>query len=123
MRTGFVSVVGRPNVGKSTLINTMVGTKVSITSSRPNTTRHRIRGVRHREDSQIVFVDTPGLHRPRTALGERMNESAQAALEDIDAVLAVVEATAAVGPGDRFVLGRALARWAAGPGRPRCWWR
>jgi GTP-binding protein Era len=96
-------------VGKSTLINTMVGTKVSIVSSRPNTTRHNVRGILHRPDAQVVFVDTPGLHRPRTALGERLNETAGATLADVDVVVAMVDATAAVGPGDRMVLERALA--------------
>jgi len=113
MRSGFVSVIGRPNVGKSTLVNRMVGTKVSIVSSRPNTTRHSIRGVVHRPDAQIVLVDTPGLHRPRTPLGERLNSTASAALVDVDVVVVVVDATAAIGPGDRMVLGRALSSAAA----------
>ena len=107
-RSGFAAVVGRPNVGKSTLVNRMVGAKVTITSPRPNTTRSQVRGVLDREDVQVVFVDTPGLHRPRTALGERMNESAASSLEDVDAVLALVEATAEIGPGDRMVLDRAI---------------
>ena len=109
-RSGFVAVVGRPNVGKSTLVNTMVGTKVSITSPRPNTTRSQIRGVLNRADVQVVFVDTPGLHKPRTALGERMNESATASLDDVDLVVAMVEATGAVGPGDRMVLAQSARR-------------
>jgi GTP-binding protein Era len=108
MRSGFVAVVGRPNVGKSTLVNQMVGTKVSITSSRPNTTRHRILGVLHQPDAQVVFVDTPGLHRPRSTLGARLNETATSALSDVDMILVLVDATAAVGPGDRTVLERAL---------------
>ena len=118
-RSGFVAVVGRPNVGKSTLVNTMVGTKVSITSPRPNTTRSQVRGVLNRPDAQVVFVDTPGLHKPRTALGERMNESATSSLDDVDVVVAMVEATGAGGPGDRMVLAqsarrvRAMARAAA----------
>ena len=118
-RSGFVAVVGRPNVGKSTLVNAMVGTKVSIVSPRPNTTRSQVRGVLNRPDCQVVFVDTPGLHKPKTALGERMNESATSSLDDVDAVVALVEATGAVGPGDRMVLGhsvqrvRAMARSAA----------
>jgi GTP-binding protein Era len=118
-RSGFVAVVGRPNVGKSTLVNTMVGTKVSIVSPRPNTTRSQIRGVLNRPDAQVIFVDTPGLHKPRTALGERMNESATSSLDDVDLVVAMVEATGAVGPGDRMVLAqsarrvRAMARAAA----------
>jgi GTPase len=108
VRTGFATVVGRPNVGKSTLINAIVGTKISITSPRPNTTRHNVRGILHRPDAQVVFVDTPGLHRPRTALGERLNETATASLDDLDVAVALVDATAAIGPGDRFVLSRAL---------------
>ena len=109
MRSGFVAVVGRPNVGKSTLVNQMVGTKVSITSSRPNTTRHRILGVLHQPDVQVVFVDTPGLHRPRSVLGARLNETATSALTDVDMILVLVDATAAVGPGDRTVLERLLS--------------
>ncbi len=109
-RSGFVAVVGRPNVGKSTLVNAIVGTKVSITSPRPNTTRSQVRGVLTRPDAQVVFVDTPGLHKPRTALGERMNESATSSLDDVDAVVAMVEATGAVGPGDRMVLAQSARR-------------
>jgi len=108
MRTGFATVVGRPNVGKSTLVNALVGSKVSITSPRPSTTRHAVRGVLHRPDAQVVLVDTPGLHRPRTALGERLNEAASSSLLDVDAVVALLDATAPVGPGDRLVLGRSL---------------
>jgi len=107
-RSGFVSVVGRPNVGKSTLVNAMVGTKVTITSPRPNTTRRPVRGVLHRPGAQAVFVDTPGLHRPRTALGQRLNDHVAEALADLDVVVAVVDATAPVGPGDRLVLQRAV---------------
>jgi GTP-binding protein Era len=103
-RSGFAAVVGRPNVGKSTLVNAMVGAKVTITSPRPNTTRSQVRGVLTRPDVQVVFVDTPGLHKPRTALGERMNQSATSSLDDVDVVVAMVEATGAVGPGDRMVL-------------------
>ncbi len=109
-RSGFCAVVGRPNVGKSTLVNSMVGTKVSITSPRPNTTRSQVRGVLNRPDAQVVFVDTPGLHKPRTALGERMNESATSSLDDVDVVVAMVEATGAVGPGDRMVLAQSAHR-------------
>jgi GTP-binding protein Era len=108
VRTGFATIVGRPNVGKSTLVNAIVGTKVSITSPRPNTTRHNVRGILHLPDAQVVFVDTPGLHRPRTALGERLNGTAVASLNDLDVAVALVDATAAIGPGDRFVLSRAL---------------
>jgi GTP-binding protein Era len=109
-RSGFAAVVGRPNVGKSTLVNAMVGTKVTITSPRPNTTRAQVRGVLNRPDAQVVFVDTPGLHKPRTALGERMNEAAAASLDDVDVVVAMVEATGAVGPGDTMVLAQSARR-------------
>ena len=109
-RSGFVAVVGRPNVGKSTLVNAMVGTKVTIVSPRPNTTRSQVRGVLNRPNAQLVFVDTPGLHKPKTALGQRMNESATSSLDDVDAVVALVEATGAVGPGDRMVLAHSVNR-------------
>jgi len=108
MRSGFASIVGRPNVGKSTLLNTIVGEKITITSSKANTTRHQIRGVLSRADFQVVFVDTPGLHRPKTRLGERLNESAMDAFSDVDVLIALIEATNAVGPGDKMVLTRAL---------------
>ncbi len=110
LRSGFAAVVGRPNVGKSTLVNAMVGTKVTIVSPRPNTTRSQVRGVLDRPDAQVVFVDTPGLHRPRTALGRRMNDAATSSLEDVDAVVALVEATGAIGPGDTMVLTQAVRR-------------
>jgi GTPase len=114
VRTGFAAITGRPNVGKSTLLNHMIGTKVSITSPRPNTTRLGIRGVLHRPDVQVVFVDTPGLHRPRTPLGERLNATASGSVRDVDVVLAVVDATGSIGPGDRLVLAQGLdARGAA----------
>jgi small GTP-binding protein len=109
LRSGFVTIVGRPNVGKSTLINQILGTKVTITSPRPNTTRRSVRGVLHRPGFQAVFVDTPGLHRPRTALGRRLNEQIGEALDDIDVVVPVLDATASIGPGDRLVLQRAAA--------------
>ncbi len=112
-RSGFAAVVGRPNVGKSTLVNRLVGTKVSITSPRPNTTRSQVRGVLNRDHAQVVLVDTPGLHKPRTALGARMNSSASSSLEDVDVVVAVVEATGAVGPGDRMVLAQSAHRVAS----------
>jgi len=110
VRSGFVAVVGRPNVGKSTLVNAMVGTKVAITSSRPNTTRHRILGVLHdpAADAQVVFVDTPGIHRPRSTLGARLNETATDALNDVDVIMVIVDGTAAIGPGDRTVLERSV---------------
>jgi GTP-binding protein Era len=106
MRSGFVAVVGRPNVGKSTLVNRMVGSKVSITSSRPQTTRNAIRGVVHGDGYQIVLVDTPGLHKPRTELGTRLNSLVYGSLAVSEAVLFVLEATMPVGPGDRLIAGR-----------------
>lgn len=105
-RSGFVAIVGRPNVGKSTMLNAIVGRKVSIVSDKPQTTRTQVRGVRTTGDSQLVFLDTPGLHRPRTLLGERGNERALATLEEVDVVCFVIEANAPIGPGDRFVAGR-----------------
>jgi GTPase len=105
-RSGFVSLVGRPNVGKSTLLNRMVGSKVSIVSDRPQTTRTQVRGVRTTPDSQIVFLDTPGIHKPKTLLGERANERALTTLGEVDVVCFLIEAQAAIGPGDRFVAAR-----------------
>jgi len=102
-RSGFVSVVGRPNVGKSTLVNQVVGGKVSIVSSRPQTTRTQVRGVRTTERTQIVFLDTPGIHKPRTALGERTNRRALASLEEVDAVCFVIDASEPIGRGDHYV--------------------
>ncbi|MHB8458391.1 MAG: GTPase, partial [Acidimicrobiales bacterium] len=90
-RSGFVALVGRPNVGKSTLLNRIVGTKVAITSSVPHTTRTRVRGVLDRPGSQLVFVDTPGIHKPKTALGERLNETASGSLDDVDVCVLMVE--------------------------------
>ena len=104
-RSGFVTLVGRPNVGKSTLLNQLVGSKVAIVSDRPQTTRTAIRGVRTTPDNQIVFVDTPGIHKPRTPLGERTNERAIATLGEVDVVCLLVEADAPIGAGDRFVAG------------------
>jgi GTPase len=108
-RSGFVTITGRPNVGKSTLVNTMVGEKVTVVSTQPNTTRTTLRGVVHLPDAQLVLIDTPGVHKPRTALGGRMNDAASGSLDDVDVVVAVVDATAAVGPGDRIVLERSLS--------------
>ena len=104
-KSGFVTLVGRPNVGKSTLLNQLVGSKGAIVSDRPQTTRAAIRGVRTTPDNQIVFVDTPGIHKPRTPLGERTNERAVATLGEVDVVCLVVEADAPIGAGDRFVAG------------------
>lgn len=102
-RSGFVSLVGRPNVGKSTLVNQLVGTKVAIVSDRPQTTRTQIRGVRTTATSQLVLLDTPGIHKPRTLLGERTNERARSTLQEVDVVCLLVEATGAIGPGDRYI--------------------
>ncbi|GAA1057470.1 GTPase Era [Agromyces luteolus] len=102
-RAGFVSFVGRPNVGKSTLTNALVGEKVAITSSKPQTTRRAIRGIVHRSYGQLIVVDTPGLHRPRTLLGERLNSLVQSTLGDVDVIGFCVPADEAIGPGDRFI--------------------
>jgi GTP-binding protein Era len=108
-RSGFVSLVGRPNVGKSTLLNRILGQKVTIVSDKPQTTRHRIQGVLTRPDAQVVFVDTPGLHKPRTALGERLNVAAESAIGDVDVVVLVLDATQPLGRGDRWVAARVPA--------------
>jgi GTP-binding protein Era len=105
-QSGFCTLVGRPNVGKSTLLNSILGTKVTIVSDKPQTTRTEVRGVLHRPESQIVFVDTPGIHKPRTLLGERLNDTATGAIRDVDAVCLVLDATAPLGRGDRFVAAR-----------------
>ncbi len=102
-RSGFVCFVGRPNTGKSTLTNALVGEKVAITSNRPQTTRHTIRGIVHRDDFQIILVDTPGLHRPRTLLGERLNELVKATYSDVDVIGLCLPADEAIGPGDRWI--------------------
>ncbi len=101
--SGFVTLVGRPNVGKSTLLNQLVGSKVAIVSDRPQTTRTAIRGVRTTPGSQVVFIDTPGIHKPRTLLGERTNRRAVATLGEVDVVCLLVEADAPIGTGDRFI--------------------
>jgi GTP-binding protein Era len=101
--------VGRPNVGKSTLTNALVGQKVAITSSRPQTTRHTIRGIVHQPHGQLVLVDTPGLHRPRTLLGERLNSLVRATWSEVDAIGLCLPADAAIGPGDRFIAGELAA--------------
>jgi GTP-binding protein Era len=103
-RSGFTSFVGRPNAGKSTLTNALVGTKVAITSSRPQTTRTAVRGIVHRPDAQLVLVDTPGLHRPRTLLGERLNDLVKATWAEVDVVAVCFPANEKIGPGDRFIV-------------------
>lgn len=102
-RAGFVTFVGRPNVGKSTLTNALVGEKIAITSSKPQTTRRAIRGVVHRENGQLVIVDTPGVHRPRTLLGQRLNDLVETTLADVDVIGFCVPAGEDIGPGDRFI--------------------
>ena len=102
-RSGFVTLVGRPNVGKSTLLNAFLGQKVTIVSDKPQTTRTEVRGVLTRPDVQAVFCDTPGIHKPRTLLGRRLNQTARSALSDMDVVLFLVEADAPIGRGDRFI--------------------
>ncbi len=102
-RSGFVCLVGRPNTGKSTLTNALVGSKVAITSNRPQTTRHTIRGIVHRPEFQIVLVDTPGLHRPRTLLGKRLNDLVRETYSDVDVIGLCIPADEAIGPGDRWI--------------------
>lgn len=102
-RSGFCCFVGRPNAGKSTLTNAMVGEKVAITSAKPQTTRHAVRGIVHRDDAQLIIVDTPGLHRPRTLLGQRLNDVVEATLADVDVIGFCLPADEKVGPGDRYI--------------------
>jgi GTP-binding protein Era len=108
-RSGFCCFVGRPNAGKSTLTNALVGAKIVITSDKPQTTRHAVRGILTRDDAQLVIVDTPGLHRPRTLLGERLNDVVRATLADVDVVGFCVPADQRIGPGDRFIAGELAA--------------
>ncbi|MEH3033833.1 MAG: GTPase Era [Aeromicrobium erythreum] len=103
-RSGFACFVGRPNAGKSTLTNALVGDKVAITSSKPQTTRHAIRGLVHRDDAQLVLVDTPGLHRPRTTLGQRLNDLVRTTWAEVDTVAMCFPADQKIGPGDRFLV-------------------
>jgi GTP-binding protein Era len=108
-RSGVVAVVGRPNVGKSTLVNALVGEKVAIVSDRPQTTRRDIRAILTTAEAQVVFTDTPGFHKPRTLLGTRLNDAVAAAVDGVDVLILVVDAAAGVGRGDRFVAERQLA--------------
>jgi GTP-binding protein Era len=105
-RSGFCTIVGRPNVGKSTLLNRILGSKVSIVSDKPQTTRTEVRGILDRPDVQVVFVDTPGQHKPKTLLGERLNDTAQHATGDVDVVVLMVDAAGGVGRGDEWVAGK-----------------
>ena len=104
-RSGFASFVGRPNAGKSTLTNALVGTKIVITSDKPQTTRTVVRGIVHRPDAQLILVDTPGLHRPRTLLGERLNDLVRTTWAEVDVVAVCFPADEKIGPGDRFIVG------------------
>jgi GTPase len=108
-RSGFCCFVGRPNAGKSTLTNALVGSKIVITSDKPQTTRHAVRGILTRDDAQLILVDTPGLHRPRTLLGERLNDVVRATLGEVDVVGFCVPADQRIGPGDRFIAGELAA--------------
>lgn len=103
-RSGFVCFVGRPNTGKSTLTNALVGEKIAITSNRPQTTRHTIRGIVNRPDAQLILVDTPGLHRPRTLLGQRLNDLVRDTYSEVDVVCVCIPADEAIGPGDRWIV-------------------
>ena len=102
-RSGFVCLVGRPNTGKSTLTNALVGAKVAITANQPQTTRHTIRGIVHRPDFQIILVDTPGLHRPRTLLGKRLNDLVRDTYSEVDVIGLCIPADETIGPGDRWI--------------------
>jgi GTP-binding protein Era len=103
VRSGLVALVGRPNVGKSTLLNALLGQKLAIVSDKPQTTRSTVRGVLHRPEGQIVLVDTPGLHKPRTLLGQRLNDLVRGTLSEVDLIVQLVDAAAGVGAGDRFL--------------------
>ena len=104
MRSGFVTLVGRPNVGKSTLLNSIIGTKVAITSNKPQTTRNTIQGIYNEEDTQIIFVDTPGIHKPNHKLGTYLNKQAYTSINDVDVILFLVSAKEELGSGDKFIL-------------------
>ena len=111
-RSGFVAVVGRPNVGKSTLINALVGTQIAIASSRPETTRKAIRGIVTTDNAQLVLVDTPGIHRPRTLLGQRLNDVVEESLADVDEIAFLLPADQEIGPGDKRILSRLRSQFA-----------
>ncbi|NLM62906.1 MAG: GTPase Era [Mollicutes bacterium] len=104
MKSGFVAIVGRPNVGKSTLINNIVGSKIAITSNKPQTTRNIIQGVYNEKDVQIIFVDTPGIHKPKHKLGEYLNRQAYYSINDVDVVVMLVDVSEKIGPGDKFII-------------------
>ena len=104
MKSGFVSIVGRPNVGKSTLLNNIMGRKIAITSAKPQTTRNTIQGIYNDDDTQIIFIDTPGIHKPKYKLGKHLNKQSYVAIDDVDLIVFVVDATQKLGSGDMFVL-------------------
>lgn len=104
MRSGFVSLIGRPNVGKSTLVNSILGKRIAITSEKPQTTRNMIQGIYNDDDTQIVFVDTPGIHKPQNKLGKVLNKEAYYTINDVDIVMMVVDITEKIGKGDEFVI-------------------
>ena len=106
MKSGFVSIIGRPNVGKSTLLNNIIGRKIAITSNKPQTTRNIIQGIYNEQDTQIVFVDTPGIHKPKYKLGKYLNKQSYMMIEDVDVILFVVDASEKLGPGDQFIIDR-----------------
>jgi GTP-binding protein Era len=104
LKSGFVAIIGRPNVGKSTLINNIIGHKVAITSNKPQTTRNNIQGIYNTKDTQIIFVDTPGIHKPKHKLGEFLNKQAYYTINDVDVVVMLVDASAPLGPGDKYII-------------------
>ena len=104
MRSGFVSFIGRPNVGKSTLLNSILGKRIAITSDKPQTTRNMIQGIYNDKDTQIVFVDTPGIHKPKSKLGRVLNKQAYFTINDVDIVIMVVDISEKIGTGDKFVI-------------------
>jgi GTP-binding protein Era len=108
-RSGFACFVGRPNAGKSTLTNALVGSKIAIASSKPQTTRHAIRGIVHRDDAQLVLIDTPGLHKPRTLLGERLNDLVRGTWTEVDVIGVCLPANQKIGPGDTYLVGEIAA--------------
>src|SRR5574344_1018814 len=104
MKSGFVTLIGRPNVGKSTLLNSIIGKKIAITSDKPQTTRNIIQGIYNEEDTQIVFVDTPGIHKPNHKLGKYLNRQAYYSINDVDTVLFLVDGSESIGPGDKYIM-------------------